>query len=33
MFALNFDIIYLFEFLVLVAIVKGDEGRRFIACD
>jgi hypothetical protein len=28
MFAWNFDIIYLFEFLVLVVIVKGDEGRR-----
>ncbi len=33
MFALDFDIIYLFDFFVLVAIVKGDEGRRFITCD
>jgi len=33
MFALNFDIIYLFEFLILVTIVKGDERKKFITCD
>jgi hypothetical protein len=33
MFALNFDIIYLFEFLILITIVKGDERKKFITRD
>jgi hypothetical protein len=33
MFALNFNIIYLFEFFVLVKTVKTNEGRKVIMCD